>query len=120
MALQPPFDPPSYQESLTCQILKSKKSFAAILPPTAEQRVHVDGDSLYHGASAAGQDGLVCVTVGEDALERVRGATEDNAADFIWVELPKHLKMQWTQRDLRAALDECPRFVHRTADTGFR
>ena len=117
MPLQTPFDPPSYQESLTCQILKSKKKLRRNF---AEQCVHADGDSLYHGASADGQDGLVCVTVGEDALERVRGATEDNAADFIWVELPKHLKMQWTQRDLRAALDECPRFVHRTADTGFQ
>jgi hypothetical protein len=120
MAFRPPFDPPSYQESLTCQILKSKKSFTANLPLASEQCVHVVGDSLYHGASPDGQDGPVCVTVGEDALERVRGATEDNAADFIWVELPKYLKMQWTQRDLRAALDECPRFVHRTVDTGFR
>ena len=113
MASRSPSDPPSYLESLSCQVLKSKKSLVVVTPPVP------DDDTFDHGYSTRDvHDGAS--TDEQGALERVRAATEANAAEFIWSELPKQLKMQWAQSDLRAALDECPRLASPHCSRGLR
>jgi hypothetical protein len=101
-----PFEPPSYLDSLSCQVLKSKRSVAVVLPPPIP-----DNDSDVFDDSWLPLADDFEISNNQDALHRLRAATEDNAEDFIWCELPKHFKLQWVQRDLRAALDECPRFA---------
>ena len=108
--------PPSYDESLLCKVLKARRINAA--PPVTYHTDALEGrltptDSRRQGVGSSAT--LDPVTGNEDAVARVSAATESNAAQFIWYELPKHLKKQWAQGDLRAVLDDCPRLVRRTA-----
>lgn len=109
--------PPSYDESLLCEVLKARRITAA--PPATyytdalEGRLTPTGSRHKDVGSSATLDP---VTGNEDAVARVSAATEGNAAQFIWYELPKHLKNQWAQDDIRAVLDDYPRFVRRTVN----
>ena len=121
--------PPSYQESLSCDVLNSKRVITVPQLSAAE-----DGDvsdlSFLPPVSSFGGSGSAVPSFGggrsganfdfpaldhfggnHDAVARVSAATEENATEFIWWELSKELKIQWEQRALRAVLDECPRYA---------
>ncbi len=47
-----------------------------------------------------------------DARHRISNASEEDAAQFIWMELPRDLKEDWDARLVRSVLDTCHRFEH--------
>ena len=47
----------------------------------------------------------------QSARDRIGSVNEENAAHFIWFELPKELKAQWDMRSIRSVLDDCPRYM---------
>jgi hypothetical protein len=103
-------DPPSYHESLRCVVLKCRRVDAA--PRHSSAREGDIADSCLPAADTA-HDTSSIDTDCHDAFARLSAATEQNAVEFIWYELPKHLKSQWAQSDLRSVLDDCPRFACR-------
>lgn len=105
-------DPPCYHESLWCEVLKPRRVDAAPRHPAAFQ-----GDIIDHPLQPAdvAHDAIDFVASSQDVIARLSAATEHNAAEFIWYELPKPLKTQWAQSDLRSVLDGCPRFARRIA-----
>ena len=46
----------------------------------------------------------------QNARDRIGSVNEENAAHFIWFELPKELKAEWDMRLIRSVLDDCPRY----------
>ena len=105
-------DPPTYHESLWCDVLKPRRVAAAPRHPAA-----FDGDIIDHPLQPAdvAHDAIDFVASSQDVIARLSAATEHNAAEFIWYELPKPLKTQWAQSDLRSVLDDCTRCARRNA-----
>ena len=46
-----------------------------------------------------------------DERDRIRSASEGDAANFIWMELPKERKAEWDARLIRSVLDTCLTYV---------
>jgi hypothetical protein len=137
MALYNSFGPPSYEQSLSCEVLKSKRVTVATRLSLAEDGATPDfqldfrfSPPTFGGNAAPSFSGSICdehsggpvfgpFRDGQDAAARVSAATEENAPDFIWSELSKELKAQWDPRSLRAVLDECPRYAPPTGGDRF-
>ena len=74
-------------------------SFDNWLQECAEATLIVDGES--------GDAASAC----HDERDRIRSASEGDAANFIWMELPKERKAEWDARLIRSVLDTCLTYV---------
>jgi hypothetical protein len=70
-------------------------------------------ESFSAGSAQTGRQSN-CSSIDDGARDRISKANEDNAAHFIWAELPKDLKVEWDARLIRSVLDMCQRFGRKT------